>query len=101
LRGQGLAATSREGLGSAIIFEALAAGDIDAYVEYSGTLWANQMQRADVRPRAELLAEVARWLKERYSIQMLGGLGFENAYALAMARKRAGELGVHSLADLG
>jgi osmoprotectant transport system permease protein len=101
LRAQGLAATRREGLGSAIIFEALAAGDIDAYVEYSGTLWANQMQRADVRPRAEIMAEVARWLKERYGIQMLGGLGFENAYALALARKRAGELGVHSLADLG
>ena len=100
LRAQGLAATPREGLGSAIIFEALAAGDIDAYVEYSGTLWANQMQRTDVRPRAEVVAEVAKWLKERYGIQMLGGLGFENAYALALARKRAGELGIRSLGDL-
>ena len=100
LRAQGLTATSREGLGSAIIFEALAAGDIDAYVEYSGTLWANQMQRTDVRPRAEVVAEVAKWLKERYGIQMLGGLGFENAYALALARKRAGELGIRSLGDL-
>ena len=31
---------------------------------------------------------------------MLGGLGFENAYALAATRKRAGELGIRSLADL-
>ena len=60
--------TRREGLGSAVIFDALAAGDIDAYVEYSGTLWANQMQRTDVRPRAEVLAEVAAWLKERHGI---------------------------------
>jgi len=100
LRAQGLAATRREGLGSAIIFEALAAGDIDAYVEYSGTLWANQMRRTDVRPRAEVVAEVARWLKERHAIQMLGGLGFENAYALALARKRADDLGTRSLGDL-
>jgi osmoprotectant transport system permease protein len=100
LRAQGLAATRREGLGSAIIFEALAAGDIDAYVEYSGTLWANQMRRTDVRPRAEVVAEVARWLKERYGIQMLGGLGFQNAYALALARKRADDLGTRSLGDL-
>ena len=50
LRAKGLAATRRDGLGSAVIFDALAAGDIDAYVEYSGTLWANQMQRTDVRP---------------------------------------------------
>jgi osmoprotectant transport system permease protein len=100
LRAKGLAASRRDGLGSAVILDALAAGDIDAYVEYSGTVWANQMQRSDVRPRAEVLAEVARWLKEKRGIQMLGGLGFENAYALAMPKKRAGELGVRSIADL-
>ena len=31
---------------------------------------------------------------------MLGGLGFENAYSLAMARSRAEALGVRSIADL-
>lgn len=100
LRAKGLPATRRDGLGSAIIFDALAVGDIDAYVEYSGTLWANQMKRTDVRPRAEVLAEVAKWLKERHRIEMVGGLGFENAYALAATRKRAGELAIRSLDDL-
>src|SRR4029077_4784872 len=42
LRAANLSATSREGLGSNVIFDALAAGDIDVYVDYSGTLWANQ-----------------------------------------------------------
>ncbi len=100
LRAKGLATTRRDGLGSAVIFEALAAGDIDAYVEYSGTLWANQMQRKDVLPRAQVLAEVAKWLKGRHGIVMLGGLGFENAYALAVTRKRAGALGIRGLGDL-
>jgi osmoprotectant transport system permease protein len=31
---------------------------------------------------------------------MLGGLGFENAYTLAMSRKRADALGIKSIADL-
>ena len=31
---------------------------------------------------------------------MLGGLDFENAYALAMPRKRAEALGIRSIADL-
>jgi osmoprotectant transport system permease protein len=100
LRANGMAASRRDGLGSAVIFDALAAGDIDAYVEYSGTLWANQMQRTDVPPRAAVLAEVAGWLGERYGIVVVGGLGFENAYALAMTRKRAAELGIGSIADL-
>ncbi len=42
LRAAGLSATSREGLGSNVIFEALKSNDIDVYVDYSGTLWANQ-----------------------------------------------------------
>jgi osmoprotectant transport system permease protein len=54
LRAAGLSATSREGLGSNVIFDALASGDIDVYVDYSGTLWANQFHRTDMKPRNEL-----------------------------------------------
>jgi osmoprotectant transport system permease protein len=100
LAANGLTAQRRDGLGSAVIFNALAAGDIDAYVDYSGTLWANQMQRSDVKPRAEVLAEVSRWLEATRGIRMLGSLGFENAYALAMPRERADKLAIHSIADL-
>jgi osmoprotectant transport system permease protein len=95
-----LAATEREGLGSSIILNALATNEIDVYVEYSGTLWANEMHRTEIKPREEVLAEVARWLKETRGITMLGGLGFENAYALAMRRDRADALGIHSITDL-
>jgi osmoprotectant transport system permease protein len=96
----GLSASRRAGLGSAVIFEALASGEIDAYVDYSGTIWANQMHRAEVRPRREVLDAVRDWLKRERGITMLGGLGFENAYALVMSRKRADALGVRSIADL-
>jgi osmoprotectant transport system permease protein len=100
LRAAGLSATRRDGLGSSVIFNALASGEIDVYVDYSGTLWANQMRRDDVRPREEVLAEVTKWLQERHQIKTLGELGFENAYALAMPRRRAEVLGIRSIADL-
>lgn len=100
LRAAGLPATTREGLGSSVIFEALANNEIDVYVDYSGTLWTNQLKRTDIRPRQELLAELASALKARYGIALLGGLGFENAYALVMPRRRAETLGVRSIADL-
>lgn len=90
----------RDGLGSTVIFDALAQGGIDAYVDYSGTIWANHMGR-DATPSAErVLAEMAVWLDERFGITLLGALGFENAYALAMRRDRAEALGIESLADL-
>jgi len=100
LRAAGLSATRREGLGSSIVFDALAGNEIDAYVDYSGTIWANELHRDDARQREEVLAAVAAWLKEQRGIELVGGLGFENAYALAMSRKRADALGIRSIADL-
>ncbi len=94
-----LSATPREGLGSNVIFEALASNDIDVYVDYSGTLWVNQFKR-DIEPRAKLLNDLKTTLKDKYGIALLGELGFENAYALVMPRKRAEQLGIRTIADL-
>lgn len=96
----GLSVGRRDGLGSAVIFGALVAGDIDVYVSYSGTIWAMQMHRTDVRPRQEVLAAVSDWLMKTYSVRMLGSLGFEDAYALAIPRKKADALGITSIVDL-
>jgi osmoprotectant transport system permease protein len=99
LRSAGLSASSREGLGSNVIFDALASNDIDVYVDYSGTLWANQFHRTDAKPRQELLDDLKATLVQQ-NITLLGELGFENAYALVMPKKRADALGVRSIADL-
>jgi osmoprotectant transport system permease protein len=99
LQAAGLAATSREGLGSNVIFDALAGNDIDVYVDYSGTLWANQFHHSDIKPREALLAELKTTLAAQ-NITLLGQLGFENAYALVMPRKRAEQLGIRTVADL-
>ena len=99
LRAAGFSAATREGLGSNVIFDALLSDDIDVYVDYSGTLWANQFHHSDVRPREELLRELKTTLA-RQKVTLLGELGFENAYALVMPRKRADALGIHSIADL-
>ncbi len=96
----GRAVTVKSGLGSAVVFRALAAGDIDVYVDYSGTLWNGALGRTDVLPRDRLLPILSRELKARYKVDMLGSLGFENAYALAMKRADAERLGVKTLADL-
>jgi osmoprotectant transport system permease protein len=99
LQASGLTATTREGLGSNVIFDALASNDIDVYVDYSGTLWANQFHHSDIRPRQQLLDELKSTLAQQ-KITLFGELGFANAYALVMPRKRAEQLGIHSIADL-
>src|SRR4029078_1684483 len=78
----------------------LAKNEIDIAVDYSGTIWANRMQRSDTPAQTQVLSELESWLHTKYKIRMLGTLGFENAYALAMTRTKAQALGIRSIADL-
>ncbi|HEV7960507.1 MAG TPA: ABC transporter permease/substrate-binding protein, partial [Rhizomicrobium sp.] len=87
-------------LGSTIALKALAASDIDAYVDYSGTLWGDAMQRTDMPGRGPMMDQIRAWLARRYGIAMMGPLGFENAYVFAMRADRAKALHIQSLADL-
>jgi osmoprotectant transport system permease protein len=97
---EGGTVAQRAGLGSAVAFNALASGDIDVYVDYSGTIWANVMRRTDTPGRAAMLDEIGAWLQREHGIVMLGALGFENAYGLGMRRDRAQSLGIATIADL-
>ena len=99
LRAKGLTASTREGLGSNVIYDALATGDIDVYVDYSGTLWANQFGHKDVRPPTELLDALKTDLSKS-KITLFGELGFANAYALVMPRGKAQAAGIKTIADL-
>lgn len=90
----------KEDLGSAVAYRALAAGEIDVYVDYTGTLWTNVLGRSDNPGREAVLSELTSELKRRDGVLVLGSLGFENAYAFAMRSDRARELGITSLADL-
>ena len=93
-------AERRAGLGSAIVFGALASGDVDVYVDYSGTIWTNVMRRQYNPGREAMLVEIRAWLEREHGILMLGSLGFENAYALAMRRDLAERIGIATIADL-
>lgn len=100
IRAQGSPATARVDLGSSIAFHAVASNGIDAYVDYSGTVWTTIMKRNDSMPRQQMLQEMTTRLRKDYGVELLGALGFENAYALAMRRDRAEQLGIRTIADL-
>jgi len=88
-------------LGSTVAFDALRTGALDVYVDYSGTIWATVMKRRDVPPDPRtVLGAVRLYLEREHGIVLVGALGFENAYALAMREARAGELGIRTISDL-
>ncbi len=91
----------RPSLGSTVAFDALRADDIDLYVDYSGTIWATIMRRETVgSDREQVLAEVEAYVRDEHGIMLVGALGFENTYALAMPRALATRLDVTSISDL-
>ena len=96
----GAQVSRKEDLGSAVAYRALAAGEIDVYVDYSGTLWTSVLKRAENPGRKAVLAGLTTELKRRDGVLVLGSLGFENAYAFAMRPDRARALNVASLTDL-
>ncbi len=100
LNAAGLSSERRDGLGSAVLFQALTSGDVDLYVDYSGTIWANYMKRSGATSRQQVMTDVGEWLKATHGIRLLGSLGFENSYALAMPRKKAEALNIKTIADL-
>ena len=89
-----------QNLGSAVIFQALVNGDIDCYVDYSGTIWLTAMKRAGPADRQTVLDQVTHWVRTERGLRCLGSLGFENTYALAMPKDLAEARGIKSIEDL-
>ncbi|HET9621579.1 MAG TPA: glycine betaine ABC transporter substrate-binding protein [Kofleriaceae bacterium] len=100
LEARGLAVDVVSSLGSNVVFEALRHGDLDAYVEYSGTLWTTQLGRDRGAPRWQILSQVEGYVAQA-GVRSLGPLGFQNAYALAVRREVADRLHLRALGDLG
>lgn len=84
------------GLGNtAIVAAALAAGTIDLYPEYTGTIARELLNRPDIDSLAALNAALAP-----RGLGVAVPLGFQNGYALAMRAAEADRLQLHSLADV-
>ncbi|HEU5197077.1 MAG TPA: glycine betaine ABC transporter substrate-binding protein [Methylomirabilota bacterium] len=81
--------------GTGLVYTALAAGELDVYPEYTGTI-----ARAILKdPGATTLEAIRARMAER-GLVVGQPLGFDNAYALAVSRATATRLGLRTLSDL-
>lgn len=80
--------------GTRILWNALIAGNIDAYPEYTSTIQSEILKKS-FRNHEEMRAEL-----KQLGIGISAPLGFNNTYAVGMLRARARELNVRKISDL-
>ncbi len=92
---EGIATEHRSELGgSKILWQALLAGNIDLYPDYTGTLIEETLvgEVVDIHDLSVVLA--------RYGLRMTAPLGFNDTYVLGMTKERASALDIRTITDL-
>jgi osmoprotectant transport system permease protein len=86
--------------GTMICFQALKAGDIDVYVEYTGTGLVNILKEEVVHNPEKAYRIVKNAFSNQYNLVWLKPLGFNNTYTLTMKKEFAKQLDIKSISDL-
>ncbi|RMF85952.1 MAG: ABC transporter permease subunit [Planctomycetota bacterium] len=81
--------------GSRVLFNALQAGDLDAYPEYTGTLMRELLSDRKLETIDQLRAAL-----DGLGLTMSQPLGFNNTYALGMRKAHAAKLNIKTYSDL-
>lgn len=85
--------------GTFICHRALLSGEIDAYVEYTGTALTAVLEREPVGDADSVYRAVDAIYRERFGLAWLPPLGFENTFAMLVRRRTADSLGLETLSD--
>ncbi len=86
--------------GTMICFNALKAGDLDLYVEYTGTGLVSILKKGVISDPDKSYNTVRKIFSDRLNLKWMKPLGFNNTYTLTMRKKHAQRLGIQSVSDL-
>jgi len=96
----GLGVDRRLNLGGTFVCDrALRAGEIDVYVEYTGTAYTAILKHPPSADRQEILRQVRAQYGEA-GLEWLEPLGFENTFAMIVRGDDAEHLGLRTISDL-
>ncbi len=86
--------------GTMICHEALVSGELDLYVEYSGTALTAVLNLEMPESPDEVWPLVTEAYRERFDLEWLEPLGFDNSYTIAVRRSDARVRGWATISDL-
>lgn len=86
--------------GTMICHEAMRAGELDVYVEYTGTALVSVLEREASSDSVRVLEDVRRGYREEFDLEWMEPLGFNNTYAITVRQQTANERQLTSISDL-
>ncbi len=100
LEDKGYETSVRELGGTMLCFNALDSGEVDMYIEYTGTLYGAIFEQEEILSPEDTYNYVKNQSEEQYGITTLQELGFNNTYVLSVTKETSKELGVTTVTDL-
>ena len=85
--------------GTLLAQQALIAGDIDLYPEYTGTAFTNVLKRSGVTDPAVVLEQVRAAYSSGFHLDWLNPLGFDNSFAMTVRGPEARARHLETLSD--
>ncbi|MCW5962442.1 MAG: hypothetical protein KIT83_00265 [Bryobacterales bacterium] len=85
--------------GTLLAHQAMLAGEIDIYPEYTGTALMTVLKESPTGSAQEVFERVRTAYRERFGIEWLEPLGFENTFAMAVPVDLAARLDLQTLSD--
>jgi len=85
--------------GTFICHQGLLSGQLDAYVEYSGTAYAAILKQDPISDPSEVYRRVKQLYRDRFQIEVTEPLGFENTFAMIIRGEDAERLNLKTLSQ--
>jgi osmoprotectant transport system permease protein len=85
--------------GTMICHNALIAGQIDTYVEYTGTAYTAVLKKKPITDDTEIYRELQSAYQKDFAVQLMKPLGFNNTFAIMIRGAEARRLGLRTLSE--
>ena len=99
LESRGVAVERRYELGGNLPHDALTAGRIDLYPEYTGTAYTAILRHPPITDPRAVYEQVKREYSERFNAEISAPLGFENTFAILVRGADARRLKLKTISD--
>ncbi len=86
--------------GAQVVFSALTNDNIDLYIDYAGTDYTDILKHKPISDVDKVYKTIKKEMKEKYDIEVLNQMAFNNTYALAVTKETAQRYNLATISDL-